>query len=151
MLYFYRDRRVFISIISKVDDYDLKLAIVKWDSRITTQKKLPLDGNSIPNLNISCQNPLRLWGWESGRYDLQIITFQRFRNAMFIADIGPREEMGSGFASDACTCLSSIQHRACSWRLTVERMYNDKVHLQVARTPNSQVQPWVQSIDPEQI
>jgi hypothetical protein len=39
----------------------------------------PADGS------ISCQNPHRLSSRESGRYDLQMITFQRFRNATFIA------------------------------------------------------------------
>ena len=38
-------------------------------------------------LNISCQNPLRLSSWERGRYDVQITTFRRIRNATFIPEI----------------------------------------------------------------
>ena len=38
-------------------------------------------------MKISCQNPHPLSSSESGRYDLQMVTFQRFRNGAFIADI----------------------------------------------------------------
>ena len=51
------------------------------------QKNTHVAGDiNIRKLNISCQNPLRLSSWKSGRYDLRMITFQRFRNATFIAD-----------------------------------------------------------------
>ena len=35
-----------------------------------------------------------------------MMTFRRFRNATFIADIGPREQGGSGLASGAFTTKS---------------------------------------------
>ncbi len=40
-----------------------------------------------PNGHISCQNPLRLSNLETGKYDDQIVTFQRFEKADVIADI----------------------------------------------------------------
>jgi hypothetical protein len=42
-------------------------------------EKFPASGGQI-----ACQNHLPLSGLESGRYDLQMITFRRFRNGTFI-------------------------------------------------------------------
>jgi hypothetical protein len=46
----------------------------------------------IQEVKIACQNPLRLSSLESGRYNLEMITFWKFRNATFIAAIEPSQD-----------------------------------------------------------
>ncbi len=46
----------------------------------------------IQKVDIACQNGLRLLSWEKGRYDVQIVTFARLKNAQKIADIEPPQK-----------------------------------------------------------
>jgi len=60
------------------------------------------------NQRISCQNPHRLSNWESGKYDLQMITFRRFRNPTFIVAI---ETQGAEKTSSKLTLLNGVNKR----------------------------------------
>ena len=53
------------------------------------------DCTSILKLNIACQTPYQISSWKTGRYDLQKITFRRFRKARFIAEIDPFQKRRS--------------------------------------------------------
>jgi hypothetical protein len=53
--------------------------------------------------SISCQNPLRLSSRESGRYDLQMISFRRFRNATPITIERPKRDVSTGPLANANT------------------------------------------------
>ncbi len=97
---------------------------------------------------IACQTPPRLSSWESGRYDLQMITFGRFRKGGVIGEIGPSEEgfpalplvlspsfqsgMNLGFDDYWRDCRKSPQ--ADSWGRCKEKWLHRMRHNQ--RSPN---------------
>jgi len=53
--------------------------------------------SDFQKLNISCQNRRWLVSWEKGRYDVQIVTFARLKNAPKIAETITLEIRMGGF------------------------------------------------------
>ena len=63
-----------------------------------TRKESTEQIQGFPKAEHGCQDPLGLSSRERGRYDLQTIIFGEMKNKGNIAELGPPEETGSGFA-----------------------------------------------------